>query len=381
MIDPQDPQPISAQMTLWRVFGLLDKFEDQPRPYWSANAAGPRPGSDQLTVMIGEIPDMLLTALKQWRAQAAGMLNVLTGHPTTYEELLAMYKTNWESMQVPEFEKAYVAWLTFRLDRSVEIMSDASELSWIAGAESAVKAMESFAEEGGRFMDCAVARVIGSAEGLNIRRLRFADRRPYLTAEGKAAISIPRTELKVKDSGLLVGRNDGWDVAPTGQIVAAISAIPSARIDYKLIGQPTSWLCSAMAEEEDDLRRFTFAYAGLELLATQVEKANRGKLIARIESLDNTLPVVELLWPSSNEDFAWRNLVFRFAAMATLYSPVTVLDDVQTFKQIAKARNDLYHGTEQVITRALSISCEELLRKYVGYVAAGLPDTGSEAAT
>ena len=44
-----------------------------------------------------------------------------------------------------------------------------------------------------------------------------------------------------------------------------------------------------MGEEEDDYRRFTFAFAGLELLATQVEKNIADELIGMIESLDGNI--------------------------------------------------------------------------------------------
>jgi hypothetical protein len=364
-------------MTLWRVFGLLDKFEDQPRPYWSASAAGPQPNSDRFTVIIGEVPEKLLTSLKQWRAQTRSLLNMMTGQAMSPEELLASYKVDLEIVDTPEFDEPYVAWLTLRLDRSTQVMpTGAAELGWFADSEKVISSMESFAVEGDNFMGCALARVMGAAKGLSVRRLRYASRSPYLTAVGRAAFTIPRTEMKIRDSGIIVGRNDGWRSAPSEQIRAAINAIPATRVAYKSIGQPTSWLCSAMAETEDNLRRFTFAYGGLELLATRTEKASRESLIAIIERADNKLPVVELLWPGVNENFALRNTVFRFAALAALYSPDTALADVQTFKQIAKARNDFYHGTEQTVTVTLARDCEELLQKYVGLVAAGPPGSG-----
>lgn len=173
---------------------------------------------------------------------------------------------------------------------------------------------------------------------------------------------------------MILGRGGGWASAPTGQISSAIRQVPATTADYKLIGQPTSWLCAAMAEEDDHLRRFTFAFAGLELLATQSEKANRDALIAHMENLDSTLPVRELFWPGTNEDLTTRNVVFRFAAMAVLYSPDSSIEDVMKFRVIAKGRNDFYHGSEQVVTLTLAKDCEELLRKYVGLVASGSRD-------
>jgi hypothetical protein len=370
--DLQISQPVSAQITLWRVFGLIDKFEDQPSPYWSTHAPGLRPDTDQLTVLVGEVPDGLLSAVSQWRAQANIMLNLLVGRSMTYEERIDAYKTALETIHITEFNEPYTAWLTLRLTRSLKVMSSPVELGWLIDTESVMQAMESFADEGSQFLDIATARVMGATKGLNVRRLRFAGRQPFLTAEGKAAMSIPRFETKIKDSGIIVGRSGGWASAPTERITSVISSLPSIRTSYKLVGQPASWLCSAMAEE-DDLLRFTFAYGGLELLATQTEKANRGTLIAKIESLDSKMPISQLLWPTTNKDYVSRNIVFRFAAMATLYSPETAVEDVRKFKEIADARNNFYHGSERTINGAIASNCEELLFQYVGRVSCGVP--------
>jgi hypothetical protein len=334
--------------------------------------------------MIGDVPDELLTTLRQWRAQIRGQLNILVGHATSPDERLQMYREDISTVQFPEFENnPYVTWLTVSVKRSIELsFLSNGELDWGPNIEQIGDAMQKFAEEGNPLLDCAVASVIGAAEGLNIRHLRFSERRPYLTAPGKAAITIPNPQMTIKDSGIIVGRNDGWAVAPTGQIVAAIASIVSVAITKnvsKLIGQPVSWLCSAMGEEEDDLRRFTFAFAGLELLVTQVEKNSRSELVKLIESLDENLPVTDLLWPSTSEDFVWRNLVFRFAVTAVIYSPSTAKADVAAFRPIARARNDMFHGSEQTITRELSVACTELLRKYVSLVAARLTSASAAA--
>ena len=367
----------SASLTLWRVFGLGDDFNDRPKPYWMADATIKSSPIDNIAVMIGEVPEELLTTLRQWRAQIRGQLHIFTGQQITADQRLEMYREDFSKVQIGEFENPYVAWLTVRMKRSVELtLPTEGELTWGINMEAIANAMQTFEEQGNPMLDCAVASVIGASEGLSIRHLRFAERRPYLTAPGKAAITIPNPQLRIQDSGIIIGRGGGWATAPTGQITAAISSIVSTSITQmvtKLIGQPMSWLCSAMSEEEDDLRRFTFAFAGLELLATQVEKNSRDELIGMIESLDGNMPAVELLWPSTSEDYVWRNLVFRFAVMAAIYSPSTARADVAAFKPIARARNDMFHGSEQTITREISVSCTELLRRYVGLVATRLP--------
>lgn len=367
----------TATLTLWRVFGLSDNFSDRPKPYWTADAAVTSSLTDRIAVMIGDVPDELLTSLRQWRAQIRGQLDMLVGHTVTPEQRLQMYSEDYDKVQLTEFEAdPYVAWLTICVKRSTEISSLGNEeFDWGPDVERIVGAMQRFEGEGNLVLDRAVASVIGASEGLNVRHLRFADKRPLLSAPGKASIMIANPQMSIKDSGVIVGRNDGWAVAPVDRIAAAISSIASTAITKnvsKLIGQPMSWLGSAMGEEEDDLRRFTFAFAGLELLVTQVEKNSRSELIKAIEGLDENLPVTDLLWPSTSDDFVWRNLIFRFAVTAAIYSPSTAKADVAAFKPIARARNDMFQGSEQTITREISIACTELLRKYVALVAARL---------
>ena len=125
----------------------------------------------------------------------------------------------------------------------------------------------------------------------------------------------------------------------------------------------------AMAEQ-DSLRRFVFAFAGLEVLATQVEKRMRPELLRRLSVLDGSAVWAELLWPATDDERAVRNLVFRFAMLAYLYSPSTAADDVSICKQLAKFRNNLFHGgnTEDEF-RDRSIICKELLKRYLAAVA------------
>jgi hypothetical protein len=126
----------------------------------------------------------------------------------------------------------------------------------------------------------------------------------------------------------------------------------------------------AALAEEDDVRRFVFAFAGLELLATQAEKYVRPRLVERIAAADPLVPVDQLLFPSSDKDRVWRNLLFRFAAMATVYSPDTAIADVETCRTLATLRNELFHGVEEGEVQASSIQCRELLRRYLALLAA-----------
>ncbi len=186
---------------------------------------------------------------------------------------------------------------------------------------------------------------------------------------------LPRFKLTVKDSGVLVGRTAGWDATvPTAQLEKAVRELrrgDRARALGRLTAKATTFFASARAvADEDDLSRFVYAFAGLELLVTQVEGQSRTDLLERLGDSDPVAPHRELLWPSTGEDWVGRNLTFRFAVMATLHSPATAREDVEMCKQIGKIRNDLFHGSEvSDQLRARSVQCTELLRRYLGLVA------------
>ena len=124
-----------------------------------------------------------------------------------------------------------------------------------------------------------------------------------------------------------------------------------------------------MLAEDDDLSRFVFAFAGLELLATQVAKDVRAQLIGKIAATNPELPATEVLWASTDEDRADRNRVFRFAAMALLYSSATANCDVEEFRRLHRTRNQLFHAVDRQDWRDQSIQCKELLRHYLEVVA------------
>ncbi len=216
-------------------------------------------------------------------------------------------------------------------------------------------------------MDGAVSVVLHASQGLNVAHLRYNDRRPFLWRLGRAALTIPRHTMSMKDSGVTVGRGSGWAGVPTVAIADALAQLSSGRTIGKLTSGPTQWLCAALAEE-DDLRRFIFSFVGLELLCNMAEATNRARVSAAIATANPTLPIEELLWPSTNKEFPTRNLVFRFAAIATLVSPSTAVQDVAAFKPLAKLRNDMFHGVGEGIDRGASVQCRELLRRYLGLV-------------
>ncbi len=361
-------------MVLWRVFGVSDVFTDRPAATWlTESKSGPGEG-DRLQLTLGELPGDLTQCLRQWRAQASGLLDMLLGQHTSPTQLLTKYEHELAVIELPEFEPRHPQWLTLRLARNVHIRAKPGAIvGWVDADHAYDAALTKFSQDGSTFLDGAVANVVGGAGAqLNIGLLVHGDRRALLTAPGRAATRTPSFQLNSADSGISIIRSEGWAGAPTGSLAAALKELPSGEPISSTLTSPARLFCAARAERTDDFRRFVFAFAGLEVLVTKLEIAARDRLVTRLLEADESLPVTELFWPGTNNDFVVRNVVFRFAAVAAVLSPVTAKADVKLFKSLARARNDVYHGKDHVITRALSVQSTELLKRYLGLVATDL---------
>src|SRR4051795_4173956 len=82
-IDDLDESETSQTATLcvWRIFGIARDWDDRPEPERSRQftvTAGPSEG-DQLSLTIGDIPEHVLDAIRDWRAQLPYNLNKLVG--------------------------------------------------------------------------------------------------------------------------------------------------------------------------------------------------------------------------------------------------------------------------------------------------------------
>ena len=140
----------------------------------------------------------------------------------------------------------------------------------------------------------------------------------------------------------------------------------------RLIESASRWLWAATAETKDTLRRFLFAYFGLEILANKCGKQYEEGLVERLSASLEGAPVRELFWPSPRDaDSPWRNIVFRFTVVAMTFNPEGAADDVANFKRLAKERNDLAHGTagDDAIEDLPANEAFRLLRAYLARVA------------
>jgi hypothetical protein len=128
---------------------------------------------------------------------------------------------------------------------------------------------------------------------------------------------------------------------------------------------------AALQSESDALRRFLFAFFGLEVLANKVGKKVESSVVRDLSD-DLGLPVEHLVWPApADADSPWRNLTFRFAMMAVKVARDTAQEDIEQFRRLAKHRNDLAHGSasSEDIENVPAGEVMRLLERYLLYVA------------
>lgn len=367
------PSVRQAELVMWRVFGVRDVIDDRPLPGWTTAAVAGSGNTDRVEVGVGDIPDDLRTTLRTWRAQLNGDLDRRFGGISNAERLRRYKRDLDEITTIREFDDdPYPLWLWVRHARPISISPKRGAiLDWVTESDGPRirAAFEAFKRDGGPYLDAVVALTLAAARDFNVTHVRFNDPRPYLVLAGRPAITEAQLQMSIRDTGVTTtGRS--WQSAPTDALTAVLATLPAGqRVGVNSAGA-ARWLCSALAEESDDLRRFVFAFGGLELLVTKAEKALRRDLIQHVEEADPELPLQELLWPGTTDDFVVRNLVFRFSAMAAVLSSPTARADLVTFKELVNIRNSIFHGRENAVDKGASVSAQELLRRYLGLLAA-----------
>ena len=138
-----------------------------------------------------------------------------------------------------------------------------------------------------------------------------------------------------------------------------------------LLRTASRWLWAALAEDEDRLRRFLFAFFGLEVLVNKTWSRVKTAVISELSADLGGFPVEELMWPTGRDESYTpeRNLTFKFTLLAVALSRPTAPEDVATFKTLAAARNKLAHGAAESIELLPSNETISLLRRYLSLVA------------
>jgi len=306
------------------------------------------------------------------------ILNAQVGHPQTYGAIEDAYERGLSEEPPSPFVDPYPLWFTIRLSRPTRqrLIGGGLTPPWFNHEDLAAvtQEIEEFEEKGNRFLDGALARMVGALHPMNLGALRYPGREAWLLLPGRAAWRVPRPKLTIKDSGVHVGRSAGWSATvPVAELEGVLRDLPrgdKANLIAKDVARAGTFFASARAvADNDDLGRFVYAFAGLELLATQVEIKGRETLLSHLAP-ESAVPFRELFWPTKSDDWAERNLIFRFAVMAVLHSPNTASADTQLCKKIASTRNALFHGSDLgEDLRNHGVACAELLRRYLGLVA------------
>jgi hypothetical protein len=78
------------------------------------------------------------------------------------------------------------------------------------GVVAVERDVKRFEEEGNRYLDGALARMVGSLPPMNLGALRVPGREAWFLVPSRPAWRVPRPKLSVKDSGVHVGRAAGW---------------------------------------------------------------------------------------------------------------------------------------------------------------------------
>jgi len=336
-----------GRLCVWRIFGVTRAFTDrQSDRGWSASSAGPVPDS-AISVTIGEVPEDVAEAIRFGRVISLFALETMFGNEhaaKSMEEREAYAAEALERQDLSEVIRGtYPTWITVELSRSEPMMvrPDFRHL-WASDHEAMLRSMRAFEADAATALDLATARLLPAlGDRLQPAKLAFRRLSAYALVPGRPGFSVPALSGGV---GYAQVAGKGWDDLPFDAVEAAITG--SSRFparDKNLLEHPARWLWAALAET-DNLRRFLFAFLGLEVLANKASKALKQVVAANLEQ-ELGFPVEQLLWPSPKEaDSPWRNLAFNFAISAVHLARSSAGPDIDKFQELARVRNGLAHG-------------------------------------
>jgi len=343
---------VDGHLCLWRVFELGRDYQERPKDDTSnIELHSPRAASspDSVNIIIGTFPHRIQESIRQLRARAPYMLNDVFAnayHGMSINEREAVISTLYAETSLDDLNIGDTLYLTIEIRRPTSIeVNDQFHFLWGAGAAAVeADALNELTEEGAPLLDIIAAWILPtlSRRGLSITRKVWGDDRAILVLPERAAIWMPRLSGSANAIAITAGnwRDQNWTDLESA--LATFIARPT-HIDA-LIQKPSRWLNLAMGET-DAVRRFLFAYCGLEVLANKFVAKFRDRIKQTIGDSLPGVPVGELLWPSlPDENAPQRNLVFAFAAMATLVKRDGADTDTDLFRRISRARNMLAHG-------------------------------------
>ena len=357
----------TVDLTLWRTFGMTEVVPGRPDEWVTSHAAGPQAG-DEVALTLGRVPNELLQAVTEWGAQTPSRLGARSGHIVDRQQSHERYEAAYAEADTPHFDEPYPMALTVSLRRRLAAPPGlADDLHWAEERPWLMEALTRFEEAGNIYLDAVIPYLVTPMWPMNFGRLLYGERRAFCTSPGRPAYMTPRFTLSIADWGAQVTRVGGWSALPTDALASALTTLPTGRKAGPLTAAPAECFLLAAAEQ-DPVRQFVFAFAGLDMLANAVASKRRERLVKALEMLDEQLPAAQLLWPEAGRD---RGLPFKIAAMVYLYSPGSTNVDVAQAVRLTKFRNEMFHSSRaDEDFRNASITCKEFLRRYLGLVAA-----------
>lgn len=355
---------LEARLVSWRVFSLTDLGAPELPDRSVDIGRGPRDG-DELRVSVGPVvPARLTEALMDWRAFLPIAMSFMFGgfgdlaSPATPREIDESHSRNRDTVSLEEVFGSGKLWLTLTLERPIRIRSYTDRyVRWLADTKWR-SALDDFAADAKPYLDYASTVALTRIDPFTVDRVAFDDPRIFVVSPGKCAFTTPNITDQIASGGLRID-------FPMSKVEDALQqGLPEQPLEPS---RARKWLYAALIEPSDNLRRFLFAFMGLEILAAKLGKAHETQVIDDLVAELDGAPLRELAWPSTEKDTdrPWRNLVFRFAVLALYLFRDSAANDLEVFKRFAKTRNEIAHGQIEDIDSLPSYECLSLLSRYI----------------
>lgn len=373
----QDPGWTEAdvRMCVWRVYGVSNAFTHRPADVreWSTHSeVGPAPG-DQLSLTIGDLPAEVVTAIRAhralWHLEMSSLLGI-SSTDSAEERDIEIDRLIADADDVEEqLRRGYSTWVTLEIARPMYLMIDPSRRhEWLRDPRITAEGLDEFAKAASDYLDVAIARLLPvTRETLRPDRVVMGRRQAFLMAYGRGPLTIPRSTFSA--SGLTAGGK--WNELPFADIASTVASLPiGVTPSHEYLRSSARWLSAALTEE-DPLRRFQFAFFGLETLVNKLAGQIKPLVIRELTTASGGLPMQQLMWPTPKDaDSPWRNLTFKFAMLAVHVSSDTSGADVEEFQALAKRRNQLSHGdsSEDEVDTLPAWPAIDLLQRYLSHV-------------
>ena len=124
-------------------------------------------------------------------------------------------------------------------------------------------------------------------------------------------------------------------------------------------------LAQAISRENDELRRFMFGWAGLEILISSVFKEYEKLFAQTLQGSEPTSPTHRYFKRIREVMKGKYNIADQFVIVAACIGNESVEADIEEFVRIKKIRDALFHDTSAAEKGLPSFEIIELLRKYL----------------